>query len=161
FVHVLTVRAFKLTLFFYFKMERRGSRGVTNRRAATKSPTRNKSPGRKSPGRKSPGRKVEPIKEEPTSKTRQRGRATRTTPAEPKSVSPKAELRKVSLSPIKHESGRSTIKTKTTTTTKTSSVKVGNISNESDEEIKRFVSNRVNEANARLTSRYTPSEQSR
>lgn len=139
-------------------MERRGSRGVTNRRVATKSPTRNKSPGRKSPARKSPGRKVEPpIKEEVAVKSRGRGRkGVQVAPSQPKSVSPKNELWKVSLSPIKHESGRSTVQTKTTTTTKSSSVKVSNISNESDEEVKRFVSNKLNFAKEKLNFRYTP-----
>lgn len=138
-------------------MERRGSRGVTSRRVATKSPTRNKSPGRKSPARKSPSRKAEPvIKEEPPVKSRTRGRA-KVAPSQPKSVSPKNELRKASLSPIKHETGRSSVQTKTTTTTKSSSVKVSQISNESDEEIKRFVSNKLNLANKKLDSlRYTP-----
>lgn len=138
-------------------MERRGSRGVTNRRVATKSPTRNKSPGRKSPSRKSPSRKEPVIKEETAVKSRAvRGRAAKVAPSQPKSVSPKNELRKVSLSPIKHESGRSTVQTKTTTTTTSSSVKVSNISNESDEEVKRFVSNKLNLAKEKLGFRYTP-----
>lgn len=136
-------------------MERRGSRGVTSRRVATKSPTRNKSPARKSPARKSPSRKVEPIKEEPAVKSR-RGRP-KAAPSQPKSLSPKIELQKTSLSPIKHETGRSSVQTKTTTTTTSSSVKVSQISNESDEEIKRFVSSKLNLANKKLESlRYTP-----
>lgn len=142
-------------------MERRGSRGVTSRRVATKSPTRTKSPARKSPSRKSPSRKspsrkAEPvIKEEPASKAR-RGRP-RAAPSQPQSLSPKIELRKVSLSPIKHETGRSSVQTKTTTTTTSSSVKVSQNSNENDDEIKRYLSNRLNQAKEKLGSlRYTP-----
>lgn len=142
-------------------MERRGSRGVTSRRNATKSPTRNKSPGRKSPARKSPARKspirkLEPtIKEEVAVKGRPRGRP-KVVPSQQKNLSPKVELQKISLSPIKHESVRSNVQTKTTTTTTSSSVKVSNITNESDEEVKRYVSKRLNQANAKLDSRYTP-----
>lgn len=137
-------------------MERRGSRGVTSRRVTTKSPPRNKSPSRKSPSRKSPARKAQPvIKEEPAVKSR-RGRP-KVAPSQPKSASPKNELRKVSLSPIKHETGRSSIQTKTITTTTSSSVKVSQISNESDEEVKRLVSNKLNIAKEKLASlRYTP-----
>lgn len=137
-------------------MERRGSRGVTSRRVTTKSPTRNKSPGRKSPSRKSPSRKEPVIKEETAAKSRTtRGRA-KVAPSEQKSVSPKIELRKVSLSPIKRETGRSSVQTKTTTTTTSSRVKVSNISNESDEEVKRFVSNKLNSAREKLGFRFTP-----
>lgn len=142
-------------------MERRGSRGVTSRRVATKSPTRNKSPARKSPprkspARKSPSRKIEPIKEEPVAKGRPRGRP-KLVPNQPQNVSPKTELQKVNLSPIKHETGRSSVHTKTTTTTTSSSVKVSQISNESDEEVKRLISRKVNLAKEKLDAlRYTP-----
>ncbi|XP_037032889.1 lamin-B receptor [Bradysia coprophila] len=142
-------------------MERRGSRGVTSRRVATKSPprnkspTRNKSPARKSPARKSPARKIEPIKEEPATKAR-RGRP-KAAPSQPKSESPKNELRKASLSPIKHETGRSSVHTKSVTTTTSSSVKVSQISNESDDEVKRLISRRLNAAREKLDGlRYTP-----
>lgn len=138
-------------------MERRGSRGVTNRRVATKSPPRNKSPARKSPSRKSPARKspsrkVEPIKEEPAKTRRGRGKAAA---SETKNASPKSELRKTSLSPIKRDAGRSSVHTKTTTTTSSTSVKVSQISNESDDELKRFLSSKVNLAREKLL-RYTP-----
>ncbi|KAJ6645466.1 Lamin-B receptor [Pseudolycoriella hygida] len=158
-------------------MERRGSRGVTSRRVATKSPTRNKSPSRKSPSRKSPvrkspvrkspvrkspvrkspARKAEPsVKEEAAGKRGSRARA-KNVASQPTKLSPKIELQKVSLSPIKHEKGSSSIQTKTTTTTTSSSVKVSQITGESDEEIKRFVANKLSAANEKLDSlRYTP-----
>lgn len=98
---------------------------------------------------------METIKEEPAKTTTRRGRP-KNAPSESKNLSPIGELRKTSLSPIKRETGRSSVQTKTVTTTSSTSVKVSQISNESDDEIKRLISSRVVLARDKLAARFTP-----